>query len=65
MCQALYEIMKDDIDSRVQQSMRQGAAQEKVSNIKNLMKNTGWSAQQAMNALSIPSADQARYAAML
>jgi hypothetical protein len=27
MCQALYEIMKDDIERRVQQGMQQGAKQ--------------------------------------
>ena len=61
MCQALYEIMKDDIDSRVQQ----GAEKTAVSNIKSLMETMNLSATQAMNALRVPPEDQARYAAML
>ena len=65
MCQALYEIMKDDIDRRVQQGMQQGAEQKELSNIKNLMDTTKWAASQAMDALKIPKADQAKYVAML
>ena len=65
MCQALYEIMKDDIDRRVQQGMQQGAEQKELSNIKSLMDTTNWAAPQAMDALKIPKADQAKYAAIL
>ena len=77
MCQALYEIMKDDIDIRVQQGMqqgmqqgiqqgmRQGVAQEKVSNIKTLMETMNWNPIQAMNALRIPEEDRQKYSQLL
>ena len=61
MCQALYEIMKDDIDKRVQLS----AQQEKFTNIKTLMETMNLSAIQAMNALRIPEEDQKKYEQLL
>ena len=36
-----------------------------VKSIRNLMETVGWTAQQAMDALKIPMAEQARYAALL
>jgi len=36
-----------------------------VKSIRNLMETVGWTAQQAMDALKIPTAEQARYAALL
>ena len=32
-----------------------------LSSIKNLMKNTGWSVEQAMVALKVPDADRPKY----
>ena len=32
-----------------------------LSSIKNLMKNTGWSVEQAMSALRVPDADRPKY----
>ena len=32
-----------------------------LSSIKNLMKNTGWSVEQAMAALKVPDADRPKY----
>ena len=61
MCQALYEIMKDDIDMRVQQ----GIAQEKFNSIKTLMETMNWNPLQAMNALRIPEEEQQKYTKLL
>ena len=41
------------------------AATSKLDSIKNLMKNTHWSAEEAMDAIDIPKADYPRYLAML
>lgn len=57
MCQALKELMKDEIAEE--------RADEKLIDIRELMKNMKWSAEQAMDALGIPDADQAKYSAML
>ena len=42
-----------------------GKESERISSIRNLMETVGWTAQQAMDALKIPVAEQARYAALL
>ncbi len=36
-----------------------------VNNIRNLMETSGWTAQQTMDALKIPAAEQGKYAAQL
>ena len=47
------------------QGIQQGAEQNALSNIRSLMETTNWAAPQAMDALKIPKADQAKYAAIL
>ena len=49
----------------MQQGMLQGMQQKEISNIQSLMNNLHMTAQQAMDALSIPPEDQAKYAAIL
>lgn len=44
---------------------REGKLEGKMDSIRKLMKNCGWTAKQAMDALSIPKAKQASYEAML
>ena len=61
MCQALKELMKDEIAEEVTKEI----TKEKIVDIKKLMKNMKWTADQAMNALGIPDADQSKYSAML
>ncbi len=57
ICQALRELMKDEIaEERVN---------TKLDDIKKMMKNLKISAIQAMQALEIPEADQAKYSALL
>ena len=43
----------------------EGQEQERISSIRNLMETVGWTAQQAMEALKIPAAEQGRYAALI
>ena len=57
MCQALRELMKDEIAEE--------RADEKILDIKELMKNMKWTAEQAMNALGISASDQSKYSALL
>ena len=61
MCKAFEEVRNEGYS----RGMQQGASEEKLSNIRSLMENTGWSAQKAMDTLNVSPADQAKYAAML
>ena len=65
MCQALRELMKDEIAEEIAKEVTKGRADEKLVDIKELMKNMKLTAEQAMNALGIPVADQSKYSAML
>ena len=57
---ALNEIAEERADER--EKTTEGVM---VGNIKNIMKNLKITAKQAMQALEIPDADQARYSAKL
>lgn len=61
MCKAFEEVRNEGYS----RGMQQGASEEKLSNIRSLMENTGWSAQKAMDTLNVSPAEQAKYAAML
>ncbi len=75
--QGIQQGMQQGIQQGIQQGMQQGIQQgmlrgrqegetnARLANISSLMKNTGWSAGQAMDALSIPVPEQAKYLAML
>jgi hypothetical protein len=69
MCEALRELMKDEIDREVEQGKAEGrkagAFESLLNAIKNLMATTGVDADQAMNNLCIPAADRAAYKANL
>ena len=69
MCQALRELMKDEIQEEIQ-AERRDAAQEATDKawltaIKNLMQESKCDAKTAMKKLCISAADQLRYMAML
>jgi hypothetical protein len=59
MCEALRELMKDEIDAEVAKGMERGIEQglERgiLSSINNLMCSTKMTAEQAMEALMIPN----------
>ena len=57
MCKAFEEVRAE--------SRAEGRQEEKLSNLKAMMENTGWTAQKAMDTLNIPKQEQAKYAAML
>ena len=65
MCQALRDLMKDEIDEEVATNRAEERTETVIENVKNLMKNMKWSAEQSMKALGIKKKDQARYMAML
>jgi len=53
------------LNKGIKQGEKQGAQQNAISNIRSLMTNMNWTPLQAMNALSIPAEDQAKYAEIL
>ncbi len=53
------------LNKGIQQCMQQGIQQTAVSNIRSLMANLNLTPKQAMDALSIPAADQPKYVEML
>ena len=61
MCQAIADMKAEAI----QQGMQQGMQQNAIANIKTLMENMSWTAQQAMDALSVSAEERAKYAEML
>ena len=65
MCQALRDLMKDEIDEEVATKRAEERTKTVIENIKKMMKNLKITAAQAMQALEISEKDQARYMAML
>ena len=61
MCEALRDLMKDEI-----QEERQDAVDiALLSAIKNQIEKLGWDAAKTMNNMGIPATDQIRYASRL
>ena len=65
MCQALRELMKDEIAEEIAGARAEASAVQIITNIKELMKNMKWTAEQAMTALGISASDQSKYSALL
>jgi hypothetical protein len=65
MCEALRELMNDDIEKEIKERNREAVDASAIAMIKAVMENFGVDAAKAMNALRVPQADQLRYAAML
>ena len=68
MCQALMELMKEEIDEKIKENeerVRTENTFKVVIMIKNLMNNTGVSIETAMDNLGIPIADRSKYLARL
>ena len=61
MCPALRDLMKDEIA----EERAEAKTDTRLRNIRQLMKNMKWSAEQAMKALGISDADQVKYSAMI
>ena len=61
MCEALRDLMKEEIQEENQKAVDIAA----IAMIKSAMKTFGLDASKAMESLSIPEADQIRYASKL
>lgn len=57
MCEALRELMKEDLEEKEQETL--------LKTIQNLMDTMKWTAEQAMTAMKIPEADRGKYIAKL
>ena len=65
MCNYSSYVLNKGIQQGMQQGIQQGIQQTAVSNIRSLMANLNLTPKQAMDALSIPAADQPKYVEML
>ncbi|MBR1685262.1 MAG: hypothetical protein IJ708_08995 [Clostridia bacterium] len=65
MCDALRDFMKEEIDKGIAEELQKVIDTERVSMIKNLMGTLGLTAKEIMDAMSIPAAEQERYAQSL
>lgn len=61
MCEALRELMKDEIDKEIEDS----TFNKTLEMLKNVMDNLKMTSEQAMAAMGIPDADRGKYAARL
>lgn len=62
---ALEQGMEKGMEKGMEQGMEKGKESERVFSIRSLMANLQFTAEKAMDALSIPKAEQARYKTML
>ena len=65
MCQALRELMKDEIQEEIKAAEEKAVDEKLITSIKNLMKKFGMDAKTVMEGMGISAADQLRYMAML
>ena len=65
MCQALRELMKEEIQEEIQAAEKKAVDTSRITDIKNLMKKFGIDAKTVMEGMGISAADQLRYMAML
>lgn len=61
MCEALRELMREEIEEEKTKS-RENAI---LVSIRNLMDSMKWTAEQAMNALKLPMNDRVKYVSKL
>jgi hypothetical protein len=65
MCQALQELMKDEIEEKVNNAADKAETETQVKNIRNVMKNFKCNVEQAMDALEIPQQKRSTYLSKL
>ena len=65
MCRISEEIFNEGVEQGIEQGIEQGARDKLVENVRSLMETLHLTAQQALDALKVPAAEQARYIAML
>lgn len=61
----LNEEVGKRLDEEVDKRLNEEAENTILANLKNLIQNTKWTAEQAMAAISIPPAERAKYATKL
>ena len=61
MCEALRELMKDEIEREIEERERKIS----IELIKNLKDSTKWTAEQAMEAMKVPVREREQYMAGL
>lgn len=62
---AAAKALEQGMEKGMEKGMEQGKESERVFSIRSLMANLQFTAEKAMDALSIPKAEQARYKTML
>ena len=65
MCQALRELMKDEIQEEIHEAETRATDATIIASIKSLMQKFGMDAKTIMDGMSISAADQSRYLTML
>jgi hypothetical protein len=65
MCQALQELMKDEIEEKVNDAATMAETETQVKNIRYIMKNFKCTVEQAMDALEIPQQKRSAYLSKL
>jgi hypothetical protein len=69
MCQALQELMKDEIEAQVNDAASKAADQAEtetqINSIRNIMKNFKCTVEQAMDLLKIPQQKRSMYISKL
>ena len=69
MCEALRELMKDEIEREIEEQKQQAVLETErkisIELIKNLMDSMKWTAEQAMEAMKVPLKDREQYMAGL
>ena len=65
MCEALRELMKDEIAEREQKTEEKARQENSMELIRNLMETMKITAEQAMEALKVPVKDRKKYMAGL
>ena len=65
MCEALRELMKDEIAEREQKTDEKARQENSMELIRNLMETMKITAEQAMEALKVPVKDRKKYMAVL
>ena len=61
MCKALEDLMQDVIEQREREAAEQATINSTLNNIKSLMSTLKFIAEQATDALQIPSSEQSMY----
>ena len=69
MCEALRELMKDEIEREIEEQKQQAVLETErkisIELVKNLMDSMKWTAEQAMEAMKVPVKDREQYMAGL